>query len=134
MSLMDDVETLDERLGNEKASSLLLTKLQCFPEYVGKVFAYEMGCADARVRLRGEDSEAYRERVSELDRSRHMAHVAACDACSIINRMCDKVGVAHICPDVTRTGSDYADDARAVVARFAERMTREVFDQRDTRK
>lgn len=134
MSFMDDVEDLEGRLGSARASSLLLGKLQTFPDYVAQVYAYEVGCADARARLRGSDGEAYRERVSELDRNRHRAHVAACDACSIINRMCDKTGVAHICPDVSPTGSDYDDATRAVVARFAERVTCEIFDQRDTRK
>lgn len=117
MGFMDDVEDLEGRLGSERASSLLLAKLQYFPEYVGRVCAYEFGCLDARVRLRGTDGAAYRERVSELDRSRHMAHVAACDACAIVNRMCDRAGMAHICPDVVRTGSDYGDGARAVASR-----------------
>ncbi len=65
--------------------------------------------------------EEFERRITESDRKRRLAHNVAIDACHGLNRLCDKYGISHICPE---------DDAsREKIAEFIGSYVTEIYNE-----
>lgn len=100
----DLVEAAAEK--NAAAVERLEYYADAFPTYVLRVYNNVILSKTARFRLEGQD---LRDRLMELDSKRRAAHEAAIDACNILNRQCDRLGVARCSEEDTGNRSKVAD-------------------------
>ena len=87
-------------------------------EYVGIVVSQEQRLQVARFRMEASD---FREFVMSVDSSRRFAHNALMDQVNLCNRVCEKIGVSAIAPDVTESD-------RETYGAFAMRVVEEYYD------
>lgn len=103
--LKEKYETLlKEVIKDEDKDFLLETiedKVSSFPRYVEQVYNMEVLIPILYARYEGEE---LRDKITNLDLSRRMAHESAIAACSCLNRLCDSFGVPKICPESTNRG------------------------------
>lgn len=135
-SVSNLVTKMRDNGSKQRAVDLVYREAKAFPEYVSAVYAMEHGTAIARIMNDGSDPDSvasFQEAVSNLDRTRRSRHDSAQNACNILNRMCDTVGIEHICPDVRRleTKADRVPYERDLVSDFAGYVTIETFAGRD---
>lgn len=92
--------------------------LKAFGYYVMSV--YEMETRITLLRFRCNDSAEFQAEVTQLDRSRKLAHDAAIAHCSSLNRIAKQLGIEDVnpCPDT---------DDRYVIANFCADITMEFF-------
>lgn len=95
-------------------------KVRSMGEYVQAVCNHSMGTERAYAMMRGGvlDPDECKTRVITLDGIRRSKHDVAMDSMNQINRMCDRFGMKHICPD---------DHDRVVRGNFCAAVTSELF-------
>lgn len=96
--------------------------LDAFTNYFNKVYNDVIGSeVNKTLRACGRiEQEEYEFRVLQADRLRRSAHNRAIDACSQLNRLCERFDVPKFCPE----SSD-----RHVIADFVGRFVSEVYQQ-----
>lgn len=65
----------------------------------------------------------YREKFSQLDQRRTIAHDNLISQIKVVNRICLKIGIEPICPDEL-SRAEYGDLALSIVRDFFENRTR----------
>lgn len=117
----DGMRRLLVACGTDRERRLVLSSADAFPGYVDAV-ARQMQAED---RLRESGDEVSREAATVADRRRRLAHDTAHYVCGRLNRMCDRHGLPHACPDVPSPDEPGGRNPRVrdAVAGFAARVT-----------
>lgn len=117
----DGLRRLVAACATGRERKLALSSADAFPAYVDAVARQEA----AERALRASGDVVSREAAETADRRRRLAHDTAHYVCGRLNRMCDRHGLPHVCPDVPSPDeADGRDPAvRDAVAGFAARVT-----------
>lgn len=119
----EDQEYIEEDL------ELVDEKLDAFRQYFNAVFEHVMGSESNRFLCNAGymEPDVMRDKNMELDAARRSKHEKAIDACNILNRLCDRHGIEHLCPDVEKDGEKCMN--RDEIAEFVGYFVYNVYQQ-----
>lgn len=112
------IMAIEDQELQEMYNDVVHEMLEGCSEYVGIVVSQEQRLQVARFRMEASD---FREFVMSVDSSRRFAHNALMDQVNLCNRVCEKIGVSAIAPDVTESD-------RETYGAFAMRVVEEYYD------
>ena len=125
----DAMELVNQIIKNEKQEDVdffikyVMDNLNSFTGYFNAVYDDVNGMHTNKLLRDSEriSQEEFERRITESDRKRRLAHNVAIDACHGLNRLCDKYGISHICPE---------DDAsREEIAEFIGSYVTEIYNE-----